>query len=137
MKHKTRIQIRFKDIDKLGHVNNANHFTYLELARIHYFDQLMGREIDWEKDGMIIASAKVDYKQPIYLSDKVFVYTQCANIGNKSFEFHYNIIREEKDGTETVLATAQTVQVCFDYKLNQTIPVPKEWKEKMEYYENS
>ena len=28
-KHKTRIQIRFKDIDKQGHVNNANHIMCL------------------------------------------------------------------------------------------------------------
>lgn len=34
-KHKTPIQIRFKDIDAFRHVNNANHFTYLEIARTH------------------------------------------------------------------------------------------------------
>ena len=28
-RHRTSIQIRFKDIDSMGHVNNANHFTYL------------------------------------------------------------------------------------------------------------
>ena len=48
-RHKTKIQIRFKDIDKLGHVNNANHITYFELARVDYFDALAdeGVKIEW------------------------------------------------------------------------------------------
>ena len=29
-KHKAAIQIRFKDTDAMGHVNNANFFTYIE-----------------------------------------------------------------------------------------------------------
>jgi acyl-CoA thioesterase FadM len=35
--HKLKIQILFKDIDKQGHVNNANHITYFETARVDYF----------------------------------------------------------------------------------------------------
>ena len=54
-KHKTRIQIRFKDIDKLGHVNNANHITYLELARVNYLNDVFKQLIDWSKEGIILA----------------------------------------------------------------------------------
>ncbi len=48
-KQKTAIQIRFKDIDMMGHVNNANYITYFELARLTYFDSLKdeGVKIDW------------------------------------------------------------------------------------------
>lgn len=136
MKHKTSIQIRFKDIDKLGHVNNANHFTYFELARIQYFNDVVGRNIDWDKDGMILANAKIDYKLPIYLQDQVFVYTYCTNIGTKSFELSYDIVRIARNGTEEVLATGSTVLVCFDYSKNQTVPVPEDWKQKMKTYEH-
>ncbi len=136
MKHKTSIQIRFKDIDKLGHVNNANHFTYFELARIQYFNDVVGRNIDWDNDGMILANAKIDYKLPIYLQDQVFVYTYCTNIGTKSFELSYDIVRIARNGTEEVLATGSTVLVCFDYSKNQTVPVPEDWKQKMKTYEH-
>lgn len=136
MKHKTSIQIRFKDIDKLGHVNNANHFTYFELARIQYFNDVVGRNIDWDNDGMILANAKIDYKLPIYLQDQVFVYTYCTNIGTKSFELSYDIVRIARNGTEEVLATGSTVLVCFDYSKNQTVPVPEDWKQKMKPYEH-
>ncbi len=56
-KSKTQIQIRFKDIDKLGHVNNSNHITYFEIARLDYFHELTQDElkIDWKNQGIILA----------------------------------------------------------------------------------
>ncbi len=34
------VQIRFRDLDPLAHVNNTVYFTYFEEARSYYFDQL-------------------------------------------------------------------------------------------------
>ena len=113
-KHKTPIQIRFKDIDLLGHVNNANHFTYLEYARVKYFDELAGTKINWNENGLILAKATLDYKLQILIHDKVFVYTKCSRIGNKSFDLSYSIIKDE-NGKEIILAEAMTVLVCYDY----------------------
>src|SRR5574337_1034741 len=53
-RHLTSIQVRYKDLDSLGHVNNANHLTYFELARIKFFDDIVNEKIDWEKVGMIV-----------------------------------------------------------------------------------
>lgn len=68
MSHKTPIQLRFKDMDALGHLNNANYLTFFELARIKYFRDTVGTEIDWNKDGMIIARATIDYKNQFILT---------------------------------------------------------------------
>ena len=59
MKHYTPIQIRFHDIDQLGHVNNANYLTYFEVARMAYFKTLVKKEIDWESTGLILANTSV------------------------------------------------------------------------------
>ena len=40
------IQIRFVDLDQFGHVNNAIYLSYLEVARLPYFERIIG-EIDW------------------------------------------------------------------------------------------
>ena len=114
-KHKTPIQVRFKDIDALGHVNNANHLSYIEHARVHYFNDAVGANINWSEEGIILAKAIIDYKMPILLNDKVFVYTRCSRTGNKSFDLEYMIVKEE-NGKEVVLATATTVMVCFNYR---------------------
>lgn len=133
-KHKTPIQIRFKDIDMLGHVNNANHFTYLEYARVRYFDDIGGTKINWNVNGLILAKATLDYRLPILLHDKVFVYTKCSRMGNKSFNLSYSIIKEE-NGKEIVVAEASTVLVCFDYEKGASISVPEEWKKKLQDFE--
>ena len=41
-KHRTKLDIRFVDIDAFGHVNNAHYLTYFEQARVRYFDDIMG-----------------------------------------------------------------------------------------------
>ena len=132
IKHSTPIQIRFKDVDALGHVNNANHVTYFEYARIRFFDDLIGGEIDWENEGMILAHQQVHYKKPIYLKDAIHVNTWFMKSGNTSFELGYEIVRTEKDGTETICATGSSVQVCFNYKKQLPVPVPQRWIDKMQ-----
>lgn len=133
-RHQTPVQLRFKDIDALGHVNNANHATYLETARIAYFDEVIGTEIDWEKEGLILARIEIDYKQPIYLRDKVLVKTRCSRIGSKSFDLEHRIVKI-KDGTETELATGKSVVVVFNYSENKTAAVPVAWVDRMKAYE--
>ena len=129
-KHRTLIQIRFKDIDTLGHVNNANHITYLELARIHYFKEVIG-EIDWSANGLILASININYKKIIHLEDVVFVHTRCNVIGNKSFNLEYIIA----DNHSTIFATASSVLVSYSYKEDKTIEIPAEWKDKLTKYD--
>ena len=42
-KHKLKINVRFADLDAMQHVNNAAYLTYLEEARIDYFNSLFHR----------------------------------------------------------------------------------------------
>jgi acyl-CoA thioester hydrolase len=134
-KHKTPIQLRFKDIDKMGHVNNANHLTYIELARVKYFEDVVGVDGNWsDLQGLILAHVSIDYKRPIFLHDNVFVFTRCSKLGRKSLELSWVIINE-KDGLEETLAQGIAVIVCYDYSTNQTIEVPDEQRRKIEAYE--
>jgi len=131
--HVTVIPIRFADIDQLGHVNNANYLTYIESARIKYIIDVVGEELNWDENGIILARATVDFKVPLELSDEdVLIYIKCSRIGTKSFDLSYSILRT-KDKLE--VATGLTTLVCFNYKQNKTIEVPEAWKEKMTEYE--
>jgi acyl-CoA thioester hydrolase len=130
-RNKTQIQIRFKDVDRLGHVNNANHITYFELARVDYFNAMMGDiQIDWDRESLILAKMEMEYKSPILFTDKIFVYTWVSRTGTKSFDMSCSIVRE-KDGKEEEVAKGLSVIVCFNYVTNQTIAIPELWKKKM------
>ncbi|MFN8153841.1 MAG: thioesterase family protein [Bacteroidia bacterium] len=133
-RHKCQIHIRFKDVDKMGHVNNANHLTYFEMARMSYFREVVNEKIDWNRQGIILARNEVDYKAPILLEDEVWVHIRTARFGASSFEMEYVITRTGEEGTQ-VAALGRSVLVCFDYIANAKMPVPPSWKEKTAVFE--
>jgi acyl-CoA thioester hydrolase len=132
-KHSTLIQIRFVDIDKMGHVNNATILSYFEIARTNFFDDIIGTQEDWFGRGLIIAHSDIDYLQPVYLRDQVKAYVRIVKTGNKSFDVEHLLVKKNTD-QETICAIATTVLVCMDYHNNQTIEIPQEWKEKLDTF---
>ena len=134
-KHKAAIQIRFKDIDHMGHVNNANHITYFEYARIQYFKEVINETVNWNEEGVIIAKTEINYHRPILLSDEVYVYSRVSKLGNKSYEVEY-VITVENNGDIAVCATGMSVQVCYNYLQNTTVPIPLSWRTKVMEFES-
>jgi acyl-CoA thioester hydrolase len=129
------LEIRFVDIDRLQHVNNAHYLTYFEQARLKYFEEVIGGSIDWSETGIILANAEINFLRPILLQDKVTVDIWISRIGNKSFDFNYQINTIGEKGNY-VSANGKTVMVCINYKTMETIAMPTEWLEKVRKYEN-
>jgi acyl-CoA thioester hydrolase len=135
-KHKLKIQIRFKDIDKQGHVNNANHVTYFETARVEYFKDVFRNDIDWIKTGMILANTEITYKQPILLEDTVYCYTKITRFGTKSFEIE-NVLTVENNAIEQLCAFGKSTLVCLNYETKQTVEVPSQWVDSVKSFEKN
>ena len=133
-KHKTDIQIRFKDIDQLGHVNNANHLTYFETSRVKYFNDICAAETNWKEIGLILAHTEISYKKPIFLEDEISCYTKISKIGNKSFDIENIIVRKEKQ-VLTVCAYGKSVLVCLNYLTKKTISMPVDWVKSIQLFE--
>ncbi len=129
MKHITTINIRYADIDTMGHVNNAVYLQYFEQARIEWFNQTIGSQWHWNSAGMVLARIEIDYEQPLLLYDNAIVETSLENIGTKSFTLCYNVIKKHK-GLELLIATGKSVLVCFDYETQKTKPISDEWRKR-------
>ena len=123
----TPIQIRFSDVDLARHVHNAVYLQYFELGRMDLLRQFMDKNHDWMSVGLILARNEVDYRMPIHLADEIAVETNCAKLGNKSFDLSY-VVFSMKDGERRLHASGLSVMVCFDYTKNATIPLPEEWR---------
>jgi len=128
--HSTPIQIRFVDIDRVGHVNNATIISYFETARVIFLDETLGKENDWFGRGLILAHTEIDYLLPVYLDDQIKVYTRVIKVGNKSFDME-NVLVKVKNGSELIAAYATFVVVCMDYSTNRTVAVSPLWKERL------
>ncbi len=115
--------VRFRDVDGMGHVNNAVFHTYLESARIAYWQRIyadrgLGASLD--EIAFILARMECDFRRQIPFGGTVRVRVRCPRIGTKSFDFDYRI--ESADGA-TLYAEARSVQVCYDYAREDTVPV--------------
>jgi acyl-CoA thioester hydrolase len=129
----TKVESRWSDVDEMRHINNAVYLTYFEEARLRYF--LQACNIDWEKEGVILATATVNYHQPLLFTDHAEIYVRTTKMGNKSFEFQYLIVRVGQDGKLTLLTSGVSTQVMFDYKNNISVPVPTYIREMLSAYE--
>lgn len=113
------LDVRFRDCDALGHVNNAVLLSYLEQARFHWWKTLLaGRR--FQDEGFLLARVEVDYRRPILMEDRVRVELHCARVGNSSFDLAYRIVKGQ-DGA--LLAEAKSVQVMLDFATGKTSPL--------------
>lgn len=125
------IPVRFRDVDGMRHVNNAVFHTYLESARIAYWQQVyadrgLGASLD--EIAFILARMECDFRGQIPFGGAVRVRVRCPRIGTKSFDFDYRI--ESTDG-DTLYAEARSVQVCYDYEREETVPVTDELRRRI------
>lgn len=117
------LQMRWNDMDPLGHANNAIYVTYFEIGRGRYMIDTCP-QWNWTKDMFLIASVNVNFISELLLTSKdPRVHIRTSKIGTKSFVLDY-AISSEKNGKRIIHATGSTTQIMFDIKERKTIEVP-------------
>lgn len=129
--HTTEIQIRFNDVDIVGHVNNVVYQHYFDRAKLEYFNRVVGDKIDWKKITLVMAHVEIDYMQPVYLDEKIFVRTKVAEIGNKSLKLLQEVINDKAD----VKSRGISILVGFDFYKRGSVVIPPNWKSKIVDFE--
>lgn len=127
----SEVPVRFSDTDAMGHVNNANYLSYLEIARVDYLRKVTGR-VRVEDFGVIIARVEIDYKSPVLHNETLLVGCRVSEIGGASIKMDYRV-EAKADGR--LVCEAKSVMVTFDYALNRPVRVTDEWREKMEAFD--
>jgi acyl-CoA thioester hydrolase len=129
------IEVRFRDLDAMGHVNNAVYATYFEVARTGYVKALgladFGSGV-LDLFPFIMLDLHCRFLAPAVLADVLVAHVRTVSIGNKSFAFEYLITRRK--GGEAV-ATGSSTQVYYDYREQKTLPVPQGFRERLERLE--
>lgn len=122
-KHSTKIKVRFSDLDAMQHVNNATYLTYLEEARIDYFNTLFNRKKESLDFEAVIGRIEINYIYPIVLGDGIEVFTRVSKLGNKSVDVEH-IIAIKKNNEYIQAANSITKLVYYDYKSQTTMVIP-------------
>jgi acyl-CoA thioester hydrolase len=118
-------RVRFRDLDPMGHVNNAVFLTYVESARVEFLKQL-GVAPTLEELGIIVARVEIDFRAPVRFGDEVEVTAWVSRFGGKSFDLVHEL---RVDGS--IVAEAKTVLVTYDYSKREPVPIPDAWREKL------
>ena len=119
------MQVRFRDLDTLGHVNNAVYLTYFEAARMAYWMHVNGRS-DLGGMNMILARAEVDYRSPVGYGDELEVGVRCVSVRRSSFVLEQALI-ERRSGR--LVAQARKVLVHYDYAAGRSLPLREEQRQ--------
>jgi len=124
----TEIDVRFRDIDAMGHVNNAVYATYIEQARTEYFRDVLDADIS--SLATVLASMSVDFRRPVELTDgTVAVELAVAELGTSSVTMTHEI----RTGGE-VVAEAEATLVSLDPDSGKPAPIPDEHRSTIESY---
>jgi acyl-CoA thioester hydrolase len=115
--HEKNIEIRWRDLDAYGHVNNAVYLTYLEEVRDEWLERTLGSdESVWD---YVIARVAIDFRRELTQGDdEVVARCTLARVGNSSLT-----TREELFVGGQVAAEAEAVLVARDRESGRARPL--------------
>lgn len=126
------IQIRFNDIDSIGHINNNIYYSYYDLGKIAYLDQLKAESVSWTDGQIVLARTESDFFFPVFYKEKIAVDTKIIYLGNKSGIFLQQIRNTD---TNQIKSRCKSVFVTFNAKTNSSIEVPDDWRRVISAFE--
>ena len=120
--HSLRLQVRWGDMDALGHVNNAEYLRYFEQSRIAWLESL-GFATTGKGTGPILAKISVTYLKPIVYPSELDVRLYASHVGNTSFTLASEIVNG-RDAAER-FTEGEFVTVWVDYEQSKSVPLPE------------
>jgi acyl-CoA thioester hydrolase len=121
---RAELEVRFRDLDTVGHVNNAVYATYCEQARVRFFEEVLG--VSSTDLSVVVARLELQYRRPIEGLGTVSVALDVTDVGTSSFTTTYELTYEGD-----VVATGESVQVAVDPETKSSAPLPDAWRAKL------
>ncbi|WP_336326241.1 acyl-CoA thioesterase [Halovenus sp. HT40] len=125
--YETEIDVRFRDLDSMGHVNNAVYATFFEHARTLYIDEVFGGRP--EEINVALVNLNIDFKRQVRFGETVTVGVGVTEIGESSVTMEYTVRTDDE-----VAATGSTILVAIDDEGNSRA-MPEEIRERIEEHE--
>jgi acyl-CoA thioester hydrolase len=116
--YEKRIEVRWRDVDALRHVNNAVYATYLEECRDGWLEQALGPGgAMWD---YVLARLAIDFRSEVALEEEAVVgRVSLERIGTSSITLREEI--RKLDGT--LAAEAESVIVARDRETGRSRPL--------------
>jgi acyl-CoA thioester hydrolase len=115
---RTSADIRYSDLDRQGHVNNAVFATFSEVGRVAFmYDP--ARPLASEGRSFVIARLQIDFRAELFWPGSVEIGTGVVRVGRSSFTLAQGIFSEGR-----LVATAEAIIVMVDKETRRSTPLP-------------
>ena len=131
-RHRVPLQLRFNDIDMLGHLNNSVYVSFMDLGKAAYFKTVMPTDIDWKHINVVVANINCDFFAPSYFNERLEVLTAVVGVSERSFKMEQRIINSD---TGEVKCISHTIMVGFDVATASSAPISQSWIDALSAFE--
>lgn len=116
------IEVRWRDLDALNHVNNASFLTFFEEARLRWFGTLPG---PWAADAYspVLAAIHINYRRQLNWPADVVVELRCERIGRTSLTIAHRLA--DAGDPDLVYADGNSVMVWVDPADGKAVALPE------------
>ena len=119
---KIPISVRWRDMDSMGHVNNAKYISYLEEARVRWMLTVPGISMT-DRIAPVVAANNINYKRPLTWPNDVVVELYVGRIGSSSVTIGHRIVSAEDDSL--LYSDGNVVVVWMDTQTGHSAPLPE------------
>lgn len=131
-RHCLPVQIRFSDIDMLGHLNNNVYLTFMDLAKINYFGTVHGSPVTAPELCLVVVNIDCDFLSPSFMGDNLEVWTRTVAIGHRSFHLEQRIVDRNTGVTKCI---GRTVMAGYDPATAKGAELAPSWIKETEAFE--
>ena len=115
------ISVRWRDMDSMGHVNNAKYISYLEEARVRWLLTVPGVSMN-DRIAPVVAANNINYKRPLTWPNDVVVELYVDRLGSSSVTMGHRIVAATD--SSVLYSDGNVVVVWMDTHTGQSAPLP-------------
>ena len=119
---KVPISVRWRDMDSMGHVNNAKYISYLEEARVRWMLTVPGVSMT-DRIAPVVAANNINYKRPLTWPHDIIVELYVDRLGSSSVTIGHRIV--DKDDDSLLYSDGNVVVVWMDTQTGKSAPLPE------------
>jgi acyl-CoA thioester hydrolase len=117
---RTPIELRWRDLDALNHVNNASFLTFFEESRLRWFATLAG---PWSTAQLmpVLVAVHINYRRQLSWPQQVVAELHCERVGTTSLTIAHRLVAA--DAKDALYADGNSVLVWVD-AAGKPVPLP-------------
>ena len=124
------VEVRFRDLDPMGHAHHSLPLMYWEEARARYWREVAGRTAVMDID-YVMGELTVRWHRRIFYPGRLRAGVRVTRLGRSSFEMAYGLW----DGDGALLSSGRSTQVLFDYDAGRAVAMDQETRRRIETHE--